>query len=474
MSPADSTFNDQPPMPARLNGWKEIAAHFGKGVRTVQRWEKELSLPIHRINTPGGEIVYALRPELQAWEESAAGRRLSRDGAVANGVDSVPSQAQDPAVPRPPPVTPRFRRLRRPGFLVLLGIVLLVGGTLLWVRHVSGSPVGQPHSFRILNQALVIFDADGHLLWEHRFDFPLTESAYLNEKVQEELTPVVFDDIDGDGNTEVLFVSEPWTRASRGLFCFDNKGVLRFHSAPDRVVRFGEKTYGPPWRGAFVLATGASGRPHDVWFVSTHLEEFPTVLEKLDTTGNVHGEYWSNGQITKVVVGELAGRPSVFVGAVNNESKGASLAILDARQPTGSAPAVSDHYRCSGCPPGVPLAFLLFPRLDVAVEDDDYSDVRNILPDALGQILVDVRHRATDRVASELRQAALSFYTLDSQYRLRNAELGKRVAVVHQALEQAGLLNHPFSVPRDSQCLWPVLRWKETAFEEVPGPEPRR
>ncbi len=31
----------------RLNGWKEIAAHFGKGVRTVQRWEKALGLPVH-------------------------------------------------------------------------------------------------------------------------------------------------------------------------------------------------------------------------------------------------------------------------------------------------------------------------------------------------------------------------------------------------------------------------------------------
>jgi hypothetical protein len=31
-----------------LSSWKEIARHFGKGVRTVQRWERELGLPIHR------------------------------------------------------------------------------------------------------------------------------------------------------------------------------------------------------------------------------------------------------------------------------------------------------------------------------------------------------------------------------------------------------------------------------------------
>ena len=35
----------------RLNGWKEIAVFLGKGVRTVQRWERDHGLPIHRQGT---------------------------------------------------------------------------------------------------------------------------------------------------------------------------------------------------------------------------------------------------------------------------------------------------------------------------------------------------------------------------------------------------------------------------------------
>jgi len=31
-----------------LSGWKEIACHLGRGVRTVQRYERELGLPIRR------------------------------------------------------------------------------------------------------------------------------------------------------------------------------------------------------------------------------------------------------------------------------------------------------------------------------------------------------------------------------------------------------------------------------------------
>ena len=51
----------------RLNSWKEIAAFFGRDERTVRRWEKETSLPVHRI--PGGSKgrVFAYEGELQQW-----------------------------------------------------------------------------------------------------------------------------------------------------------------------------------------------------------------------------------------------------------------------------------------------------------------------------------------------------------------------------------------------------------------------
>ena len=53
--------------PGRLNGWKEIALHLGKGTRTVQRWEKLYGLPVHRIGREGGEIVFAFRDEIDRW-----------------------------------------------------------------------------------------------------------------------------------------------------------------------------------------------------------------------------------------------------------------------------------------------------------------------------------------------------------------------------------------------------------------------
>ena len=50
-----------------LESWKEIAAHFGRRVRTVQRWEKEEGLPVHRHAHKSRGSVFALPEELDAW-----------------------------------------------------------------------------------------------------------------------------------------------------------------------------------------------------------------------------------------------------------------------------------------------------------------------------------------------------------------------------------------------------------------------
>ncbi len=50
-----------------LSGWKEIATYLGMGLRTVQRYERKLELPIHR---PGGKLrgsVISTVDELEAW-----------------------------------------------------------------------------------------------------------------------------------------------------------------------------------------------------------------------------------------------------------------------------------------------------------------------------------------------------------------------------------------------------------------------
>ncbi len=80
---------------ARLDSWKEIAAYLGRGLRTVQRWEREEGLPVHRLAHDKRGTIYANREELDAWWES---RRVTL--VTATGTDAGTT-----------PAAPRFERV---------------------------------------------------------------------------------------------------------------------------------------------------------------------------------------------------------------------------------------------------------------------------------------------------------------------------------------------------------------------------
>src|SRR5579864_6756138 len=50
-----------------LRSWKEISSYAGASVRTLQRWEREFRLPIRRIATKKGSVVFAFRSDLDTW-----------------------------------------------------------------------------------------------------------------------------------------------------------------------------------------------------------------------------------------------------------------------------------------------------------------------------------------------------------------------------------------------------------------------
>jgi Tol biopolymer transport system component len=80
----------------RLDSWKEIASYLGRGVRTVQRWEREEGLPIHRLAHEKRGNVYARREELAAWWES---RRRTLATQLPNGAE-VESKSGAPRLER--------------------------------------------------------------------------------------------------------------------------------------------------------------------------------------------------------------------------------------------------------------------------------------------------------------------------------------------------------------------------------------
>ena len=70
--------------PQICSGWKEIAAYLRKGVRTVQRYERELHLPVRRPAGKSVGSVIAIKVELDGWAAVAPYRQvfpLSQDSS---------------------------------------------------------------------------------------------------------------------------------------------------------------------------------------------------------------------------------------------------------------------------------------------------------------------------------------------------------------------------------------------------------
>jgi hypothetical protein len=78
----------QPGRNDKLETWKAIASYVGRDIRTVMRWEKDRSFPVHWIPGGGRRAVYAYRNEIDAWFSTA--RPLADDSDQPAGAKSLP------------------------------------------------------------------------------------------------------------------------------------------------------------------------------------------------------------------------------------------------------------------------------------------------------------------------------------------------------------------------------------------------
>ncbi len=76
----------QPGPKDRLDSWKEIAAYLNRAERTVQRWEREQGLPVHRLAHNKHSSVYAYTAELDTWRTGRSGQLDGEEQAPENGL----------------------------------------------------------------------------------------------------------------------------------------------------------------------------------------------------------------------------------------------------------------------------------------------------------------------------------------------------------------------------------------------------
>jgi len=417
----------------RLTGWKEIASELGRSVRTVQRWEHDLGLPVHRIRTPAeGEIIYASRREIEAWLHRGASKALP-SGSV------------------------RGRTLAR---FVLTLSVLIVGAAVVWLVRVP--PPVRPAGWQIETSKITALSASGQVLWSYPFDFTLVGATSTNEHGRKF---AAVEDLDGDGLPEVLFSAFSTEPGKGALYCFEHDGRVRFIHKVNAGVRFGESWYAPPFVVREFVTTEEPDGTRSVWVISLHHLEFPAVVDKLTSTGQLAGRYWHHGHLSTLVMGQIGERRVMFIGGTDNESGGAALSVVDFDVPTGSAPAVASEYRCTGCEATMPVAYLVFVPPELWRLFDHRPYVTDVQWPGVGELPVRVLLTAGGELPGERspRQWTVVYRFspgLDSV--LVDPDDGYRAA--HAALERHGDVRH--SIVDDE---FPVLRWSGAAFLPVPN-----
>jgi len=70
-----------------LDSWKEISAYLNRNIRTCQTWERELGLPVHRLNGSPRAHVFAYTGELDAWRDEKG--HLGHEGEAGVGHPQV-------------------------------------------------------------------------------------------------------------------------------------------------------------------------------------------------------------------------------------------------------------------------------------------------------------------------------------------------------------------------------------------------
>ena len=510
-----STGVGSPTQDARqqLHGWKDIAAYFGRSVRTVQRWERDFGLPIRRYGMGRAELVHAYLDDLEGWKASAEAQAARRTLEAAEDAPDAQPPAPTPAQSlAQPPARPRHRiaLLAAASLVTVIILNAIVAwsangrGLLGWLPGLSGGsggsgePAGaarastaqldnlemEPGGWDFVGNSLVVSNAAGRLLWRHDFPFRLADLA-RPVALSDPNEPVRIEDVDADGHAEVFAISHPADgRSDRYRFhVFSHDGRLLWDFARGGDVVFGETVYPSPFLARHVHFTPREARDlradhaepspradrgprgSNIWLVSNHRPWFPSVLTKVDPDGKVLTEYWSAGYVTAVWEGAVAGRRVVLVGARNNESEGASLAMLDAARPAGSAPAERARYACASCPPGAPLRFVKFPKPKRLQPLRGTGPVVRINVDSAAHITVWV----SPAFDVPMDNGPDVIYTLDADLRPLAVNVNDAFDAAVRALAGRKLIPDPPATPAVNE-VQTVRWWDGTRFIDLAAP----
>jgi hypothetical protein len=448
----------------RLSGWKDIAAYLGKSVRSAQRWEAELGLPVERLTGPdGGQIVQASRTAIDAWrlQRRAEGapdsdREIDRpeeqegqaEGPAPEAVllGEEPASAPDAArVPRRRPIDVA-RRAALPLAMLAAG---LVGGVVLTLALTP--VISNPTEFVISGRRILATNSSGRLVWSHELARNASYPPLLANSLPDE------GDLDGDGSFDIavgVSYAEPRqvsVDTSDEVLVFNRRGRLLLSLRPNEAMARGMAAMRGPWRlhdTAF-----AASPPGRLWLAYSNNETNSTVVLEVTADGAQHIRFVLDGAVrTMAHWRPPTNADYLLIGGTDLTSRLAWVGALDLRAPPARWPVRAPNA-CSGCPTAPPAVSILLPR----------SELMTVLQRPSAQVY---RLRAVrDQFTAEVDVGAGRFemYWFDSQFALNRHRFLPQYDVTHREQERTAGVTHSLDLCPERRTPREVLWWHANA-----------
>lgn len=404
----------------RLTSWKEIAAHVGRDVRTVLRWEKHRGLPVHRVPGSTGRVVFAYTDELDAWSR----------GLLTKGGDPEGAESREPT-PNPAPAPPSLDVVAEPAspprsrtVLALVALVLVAAAGFATWRIAAARNTGAPLTISV-TEAAIVATADGDERWRHAF--PPGERTILIPGRPADLLD------DGGVLAATAYTDGPAGNTLRGgeLFRFSSNGRVEARFTFTDRVQFAGAPYGPPWGISDYRAHG-TGAARRVAVVAHHLEWWPSVLTILDNEWRRRGTFVNAGWIERL---HWVSPDRLMIAGFSNAFDGGMVGILDAAAIDGQSPGDDPTYTCVSCGPGGPLRYIILPR----------SEVNMVTASPFNRVIFVVKPETVLARTVEvpaIAQAADALYEFTPSLDLIRASYSDRYWELHRELEFQGKISH--------------------------------
>lgn len=297
----------------RLDGWKEISNYLGRDVRTCQRWEGELELPVYRVKQDSiRSKVFSYTTEIDEWFSLTL--KNHNDVRKWNGTKKW-------LVP----------------VLLILFIVFVFFGFFSLVfskkdHSVSFSDAGSnPVRWDIKGSQIVVYDIQDDILWTKGINNPTPQESYYILEQEPKITAlmvnrlnkrnkIVLEDIDNDNKNEALFYFNHEDPGERCISLFDNESQEMWTKTLEFDQEYNE---GLPHHDFQVIKLAfedvdGDGRK-EILVLWSHVRHFSSVFLIYDLNGKELFSYIHTGILQFFVLNSIKEEKRlIYLGGTNN------------------------------------------------------------------------------------------------------------------------------------------------------------